>query len=181
MFQDNAWNRRLDNIVVFDDLFVDENVCSGVEVGPEHRQNLHELILGAQGVEWNRRLEGRTTEIERHNRELRIKGAAIPATERGSFSVDDFCALPAQEDIDEAIQQAERKLAAVEEQEPIRTTPLFDEINLPTFDIAEIDAVLRRDLPELEAAAAQLVQGHLATLGQGGEAWVADGMQRIPA
>src|SRR5262249_36473650 len=53
MFDNGTWNRALPNMEVFDDNFVAENVCSGLEVGPEHRQHLHELILGAQGVALN--------------------------------------------------------------------------------------------------------------------------------
>lgn len=181
VFQNNGWNHRLDSIVVFDDVFVDQNVCSGMAVGAEHRQKLHELILGAQGVALNWQLQECVDRIERHNRELRAKESAIPASERGQFTVDGFCALPPQEDIDAAIQEAERTLAAVREQEPIRTTPLFDPISLPAFDVVGTDAVLQRDLPDLEAAAAQRVQEHLATLGQGGEAWVADGMRHVQA
>ena len=56
VFQNNTWNRELADVVVFDDAFVDENVCSGLEVIAEHRQNLHELILGAQGVSLNQNL-----------------------------------------------------------------------------------------------------------------------------
>lgn len=181
IFQDNTWNRTLDNLVVFDDSFVDQNVCSGMAVGAEHRQNLHELILGAQGVALNRRLQDCVNRIEQHNRELRAKETAIPATERGLLSVDDFCALEAREDIDAAISEAERNVSATREQEPIRNTPLFEQITLPAFDIDQIDAVLRRDLPELDATAAKRVQEHLTTLGEGGEQWVADGMGHIPA
>ena len=50
MFQHGAWSRPVPEITVFDDIFVDENVCSGLLVESEHRQNLHELILGARGV-----------------------------------------------------------------------------------------------------------------------------------
>ena len=32
IFQNNAWSRSLPNIAVFDDLFVDDNVCSGLDV-----------------------------------------------------------------------------------------------------------------------------------------------------
>ena len=46
MFQDGAWNRTLSNLKVFDDVFVDENVHSGLDVDATHRQHLHELILG---------------------------------------------------------------------------------------------------------------------------------------
>ena len=42
VFENNAWNRAIPNMVVFDDLFVDQNVCSGLAVDPGHRHNLHE-------------------------------------------------------------------------------------------------------------------------------------------
>ena len=57
MFQNGAWSRTLANMVVFDDVFVDQNVYSGLVVGVDHRQNLHELILGAQGVALHQQLQ----------------------------------------------------------------------------------------------------------------------------
>ena len=50
VFQNGAWNRAVAGVAVFDDQFIDENVYSGLAVGSDHRQNLHELILGAHGV-----------------------------------------------------------------------------------------------------------------------------------
>ena len=47
--------------------------------------------------------------------------------------------------------------------------------------MATIEALLQRDLPELEAAAAARVQAHLASLGAGGETWIGEGMRRIDA
>jgi wobble nucleotide-excising tRNase len=119
IFQANAWNRSLPNIIVFDDTFIDENVYSGLAVEPEQRQHLHELILGAQGVALNRTLQQHIDRIEEHNRELRRKADAIPATRRGAMNVDDFCALPEMTDIDAAIRAAERNLAAAVEQDAI--------------------------------------------------------------
>lgn len=179
VFENNAWNRTLANMAVFDDVFVDQNVYSGLAVGSEHRQNLHGLILGAQGVTLNQRLQQLVTEIEAHNTALRTKGAAIPVAERGALSIDEFSALPARADIDTAIHATERNLAAAHEQDPIRNASLFDTLSLPGFDLAAIDQVLQQDLPALDAAAAARVQTHLAGLGEGGETWVADGMQRI--
>ncbi len=93
VFQNNVWSRTLDNLVVFDDLFVDQNIYSGLAVESGHRQNLHELILGAQGVALNQRHQELVADIEAHNTALRNKAGAIPVAERGAFSVDDFCAL----------------------------------------------------------------------------------------
>jgi wobble nucleotide-excising tRNase len=180
IFQNNAWNRQLDNIAVFDDQFVDENVCSGLAVDPQHRQNLHELILGAQGVALNRTLQACVQRIEQHNTALRNMAAAIPLSERGPYSVDDFCELPAQTDIDTRIQAAEREVQAVGEKEPIRTALPFDEISLPEFNVTAIEALLQRDLTALDSSAADRVQAHLSSLAQGAEAWVAAGMRFVP-
>jgi wobble nucleotide-excising tRNase len=50
IFQNGGWSRIAPEIVIFDDAFVAENVCSGMEVGTTHRQNLHELIVGVQTI-----------------------------------------------------------------------------------------------------------------------------------
>lgn len=180
MFHNNAWNRTLPNMAVFDDVFVDQNVYSGLAVEPEHRQNLHELILGAQGVTLNQRLQQLVTEVEGHNTALRTKAAAVPAAERGALSVDQFCALSARADIEAAIHTAERNLAAATKQDSIRAASLFGTIGLPDFDLQRIEVILRQDLPSLDATAADRVQVHMAGLGQGGENWVAEGMLRFP-
>ncbi len=178
VFENNAWNRTLRNLVVFDDVFIDDNVHSGLAVQAHHRQNLHELILGAQAGALNRQLQQLVQGIEDHNRELRAKERAIPMAARGPYSVDEFCALPARDDIDQAIQEAERALAAAREQDAIRTTPAFELLNLPPFDLAAVERILHQDLPAIDAATLARVQGHLAGLGPGGEAWVADGIRR---
>ena len=180
VFQNNAWNRTLPNVLVFDDVFIDENVHSGLAVQAHHRQNLHELILGAQAVTLSQRLQVLVSQIETHNTALRARAGAIPAADRSPFSVDDFCALPARPDIDQAIQEAERALAAAREQDAIHNASSLDLLSLPAFDLAAIEQVLQQDLPALDAATLVRIQTHLAGLGQGGEAWVADGMRRIP-
>ena len=53
IYHNGAWSGTLPEVTVFDDAFVSANVCSGIEIEASHRQNLHELILGAQGVALN--------------------------------------------------------------------------------------------------------------------------------
>ncbi len=180
MFQNNAWNRTLPNVAVFDDLFIDENVYSGLVVSPDHRQNLHELILGARGVALVGQLQQLVAQIEVHNTALRTKAAAIPSAERGALSAEEFCGLQPRPNIDEEIVAAERGLAAVREHDPIRNTPTFDALVLPAFDLAPIEVVLQQDLPALDTATAARVQAHLAGAHQGAEAWVAEGMRHLP-
>ncbi|MBF3788879.1 AAA family ATPase [Burkholderia pseudomallei] len=179
VFQNGAWSITLPSIAVFDDHFVAQNVCAGVEIGTSHRQNLHELILGAQGVMLNATLQAQVSRIEEHNRILRALSDAIPAQARGDMAVDAFCALAADADIDGAIQDVERNLAAAQSADAVRQAAMFSAFNLPTFDTQAISALLARTLPDLEAAAAAGVQAHLARLGREGATWVGDGMQSV--
>jgi wobble nucleotide-excising tRNase len=179
VFQNGAWSSTLPGIAVFDDHFVAQNVCAGIEIASSHRQNLHELILGAQGVALNAALQGQVARIEEQNRALRTLGDAIPAEARGALAVDVFCALPARADIDVAIEDAERNLAAASSADSVRQAATFIALSLPGFDIQAINALLARTLPDLEAVAADGVQAHLVKLGRAGAGWVSDGMHSI--
>jgi wobble nucleotide-excising tRNase len=179
MFQSGAWNRTLPRLALFDDVFVDANIHSGLAVDARHRQNLHELVLGARGVDLSRQLLGLVERIEQHNRALREAAAAIPESVREGFSLDDFCTLAELPRVDAEIEATERALAAARDQDAVRTTPLFETLGLPAFDAEALDRVLQRDLADLEATAEAQVHAHVARLGAGGEQWVSDGMHRI--
>ena len=178
MFQNGAWDRTLASMTVFDDLFIDQNVYSGLEVGVDHRQNLHELILGAQGVALNQQLQQQISQVEAHNRTLHQREAAIPTAELAGMTIDQFCSLAANPNVDREIQAAEQNLAAAREQEPVRDMMPFQLLTLPAFDMPAIERVLQAGLPELDAAAAARVQAHLVTAGRGAEEWIGDGMRR---
>ena len=129
-FRNGAWNDTLPELKIFDDVFVDENVHSGLSVEAQHRQNLHELILGDQGVVLNQDLRDLVSSISLHNKALEEKANAIPQQVRGDLSVDEFCDLSELPDIDNEIKEAERKLMAARNQKAVRTTPLFETIEL---------------------------------------------------
>jgi wobble nucleotide-excising tRNase len=176
MFQNGSWNRTLSDLVIFDDLFIDQNVHSGLAVAAGHRQKLHELILGAGAVSLNQQLQQRIDRIEIHNATLRQAADAIPASERAGLPVDDFCALPQRADIDAAIEATEQNLAAANQQDLIRNFSAFDGIRLPGFPVSDIEGILDQSIQSLDVTALQQVQRRLAELGRDGERWVAQGM-----
>ena len=106
VFENGAWSSTVPEIAVFDDHFVAENVCAGMEVAAEHRQNLHELIIANQGVALNADVQVHVQRIEEHNRSIQGKAGRIPEVARGHLSVDAFCALEQRDDIEEAIHRA---------------------------------------------------------------------------
>ncbi|MBS1814665.1 MAG: AAA family ATPase [Acidobacteria bacterium] len=178
-FQNGAWNRTYPHMEIFDDQFVDENVCSGLDVASAHRQNLHELILGAQGVTLHSRVTAAVEAIETVNGRIRNAANAIPANERHGLTVDDFCNLPNRADIEDAILAEERLFAASRQSESIRATALFEPFRLPEIDVERIEAVLGRDLAALETGALAGVQERIATLGPRREQWIATGMSFV--
>ena len=178
IFQSGAWSRTLENLKVFDDHFVDENVYSGLDVASSHRQNLHELILGDRGVALNRNLQALVSRVTDHNTAISTHSTAIPEHERSGLSVEAFCALTELPDVDEKIAEAERALKAAQDQDLVLAAPIFSNIELPTFDIEAIRETLGKDLADLDKSAEAQVQAHIHTLGEGGESWVADGVQR---
>ncbi len=178
-YQNGAWSAISPDVAVFDDTFVAANVCSGIAIETAHKQNLHELILGAQGVALNTGLQGHVARVEEHNRTLRQKSDSIPAGVRGNLTVDAFCALPVDPVINTKIEAAQRSLSAAQAADAIRSRPGFAVLSLPAFDPDGLNALLARGLPDLEADAATRVRTHLHRLGRGGEAWIGDGMARI--
>ena len=178
IFQNDAWNHTFGNLKVFDDNFVDENVYSGLDVEASHRQNLHQLILGDQGVALNRTLQNLVARIAEHNSAISGKSAAIPEQERYGMPVDTFCALTELPDVDEKIADAERTLKAAQDQESVLAASIIASIELPGFSIEAIQGTLGKDLADLDKSAEAQVKAHIQTLGEGGESWVADGVQR---
>jgi wobble nucleotide-excising tRNase len=181
IFQNGTWTQTYPDILIFDDAFVSRNVCSGIEVGSDHRQNLHELILGEQGVSLNATLQAHVTEVEDHNRALTTKSAKIPAVELNGLTVDVFCNLKAVPNIEAKIEEAERSHAAALASDSVSKQSVFRAINLPAMEEEQISGLLLSDLARLESVAADRVQAQVAKLGKNGERWIAEGMQLLGA
>jgi wobble nucleotide-excising tRNase len=179
VFENGAWSASDDQIVVFDDAFVAQNVCCGIEIASEHCKNLHELIIGRWGVALNETHQQHVKKIEEHNVELRALGGNISGSARGALNVDQFCALEKRDDIDAVIADTERKISAVKDADDIQRREPVKSFMLPAFDIDELNGLLSRGLPELEADAAQKVRDHLSHAGRNAETWVAEGLPRV--
>ncbi len=179
MFQQGAWDDSDVNILVFDDSFVADNIYSGIDVDTEHRQKLHELIIGAEGIALNTVLQQIVARIETHNQAIREKGARITAVMRYGLSVEAFCALEDIEGIDNLLQEAERALAAARKSEAIAQRNSFISLSLPDYDLEVLNTLLAKSLPDIETASAEQVNEHIASFGERGESWVAAGMKVV--
>ena len=180
-FKDGAWTEHVPSVKIFDDTFIDQNVYSGLDVGSQHRQNMHQLILGEEGVSLNRQHQVLVDRVEEHNRRLRRKADSIPVASRHGLEVDEFCTLQQIPEIDLKIADTERTLAAARRQDELAGLPLLKKLELPDFDVATVERVLSSDIAELDRAAEARVQNHVSSLSEGGEAWLAEGMKHTDA
>lgn len=76
----------------------------------------------------------------------------------------------------QAIEEAERRLAAARDAGKVAATPTLPPLSLPKIDLDALRELLAKGLPDLDASALGRVQDHLSQLGRGGEAWVGEGM-----
>ena len=174
-FDGTKWNGAGPKVLVFDDHFTATNVCSGLEVAAGHRQRLHELVVGEEGVRLQRQVVELTNAIADHQSVLREKRRDFPPEILGSYSLDDFCELNEIENIDEELQDAGTSMSVLQDQEKIRTAEEFRAIAMPTILLEEVCAILGATLPDIDAAALAAVSAHFERLGDRGERWVAEG------
>lgn len=178
-FQNGSWSRTLPEIVIYDDVFVANNVCSGLMVDPSHRQNLHELVVGEQGVSLNRQLKHYIEQIEEHNRNLHGLSSLFPEDSRHGYSVDDYCSLPNEDDIDIKITAAERNLVAAQNAAEISIAALLTPIQLPELNQSAYTDLLASSLDTLDSTALQLVKDHFGKYSHSPEQWISQGMSYL--
>jgi len=112
VFENNYWNHTYPAISIFDDIFIVDNVYSGLEIQANHRQNLHEFILGSRGVILARRVDELTSAISNINFNIQQASISIPSNLRGQLTIDQFCALPTRPDINQEIENLQRRNCA---------------------------------------------------------------------
>ena len=175
VFQNGAWNALKSNIAIFDETFVNDNIYSGMVVQSPQREGLHGLIVGARGVTLLRGLQTEVDAVEEHNVKLRKLGSAIPTKLLHGLTVDQFCDLPKLDNIGERIEEARKSVSAGQQEEAIMR--MKDLEQLPSVPISPdaIRALLSEQIENVTPEAERRVSAHLERLGNGGEAWVAQG------
>lgn len=175
-FTDGEWNGTRPNVVVFDDEFIEQNICSGLSVSSQQRQNLHDVILGPDAVALQRRLNEQVQKIEQCNSELRSKETLITARILGDLNVHEICMLPEDAQVDDNIRSIERLITAAKEQKNIQNASPLNALSLPHFDLERIEQVLNMGLDDVETEAMNQVHMHMEHLGDGAADWLSEGM-----
>jgi wobble nucleotide-excising tRNase len=179
ILQDSIWNHCFNDIFVYDDEFVSQNVYSGLEITANHRQKLHEVILGRRGVSLARRVDELTQQISECNRKIRETSSQIPSDKRFGLDIDTFCSLPTVENIENVIKEKQKEYDAITQADVISQKPIFLTISFPIINIRTLEHVLSKELSDLDEAAVQSVKEHFSLIGYQAEEWIATGVEKI--
>lgn len=180
-FTEGAWTNTYPDILIFDSVFVNENVYSGDYVEHEHKKNLYRVIVGERGVQLARQIEDLDGQIRDINADLRIKKDAVSKHVPSGVAFDDYLRWQPLADVEAQIRQKteelnKRQQAAAKAAE-IQAKPLFAKVHLPTLP-SDFTAVLAKQLTDIVADAETKVRQQIARhqMGHQGEPWLSQGL-----
>lgn len=175
IFENGVWSKIKSNILIFDEKFINDNIFSGLVVQSPQREGLHGLIVGAQGVQLLRALQGAVNGIEEHNKKLRTLAASFPSGVLRGLTVDQFCGLVELDNADERIDEVRKSLSAARQQESIIKMADFEALPSALITPESMETELGKKLPDISSVAEMKVISHISKLGTGGESWLAQG------
>ena len=177
------WSQTLDDLLVFDETFVHENVCIGPLVDINQRRNLNTVILGDMARNLTKEEQDIKAVIRNRNSMLKATKQAIEsrifrptASSKTSMSFDEFLRLDPEPDIDSQLAQQNQLADQLRSASNVLSRREFVNVLLPEFPIDEIEALLKFSIEDVESSAEARVKTHLGQFnGDGLEDWIERG------
>ena len=180
-FAANGWSSICSDIVVFDSVFVHDNVYAGDYVEHEHKKNLYRVVVGTQGVQLARKVEDLDGEIRSVNTDINIKKSAVSNALPNGTTLENYLSWQPVEDVETKISQKSREVAnrqrALDKATEIQSKALLSKIGLPALPADFLD-ILSKQLTDViadaEARVRRQIEDH--SMGNQGETWLSQGL-----
>ena len=182
-YHGNEWETHFDDVVIFDEVFINENIYQGFEVDKKQKRNLAPIIIGDSAVSLEKRVqelkrstENRKSIVNSISMELQNQMYRYKNETHGGLSVEEFVDLEATDDF-ETEQKGQRIVVSQLEQasRTIRESS-FSTLALPEFPRSKLDKLLHTDLKGIEETAIENVSRHLTGMPRGlSENWILQG------
>lgn len=183
-FTNSAWLQTHPDVVIFDPVFVNDNVYSGDYVEHDHKKNLYRLIVGAQGVELAKQIEELDSRIREANANLRAKKDMVSKNIPQNITLEEYLQWQPVADIDNQIQQKTdvltKRQLTISKTGEIQSKGLFQRIQLPTLP-TDFITILEKKLEGIVVDAEVKVREQIAKhqMGRQGEAWLYQGLTYV--
>lgn len=179
-YRNGAWNSTRTGMMIFDPVFVTQNVYAGDDVEHEQRRNLHRFALGEEGVRLAQQLEDLVQAIRARNVEIVEARTRIERHIRGTMDVETFVRLVHIESLDDVIAGRRRELEGLRQRDAIQQRSILSDVSLSDIDSDGLSQLLGTTLPDVAAGAEQRIREHMtACMDARGEAWLSQGMGYI--
>ena len=177
------WSQTLEDLLVFDEAFVHENVCIGPLVDIDQRRNLNTVILGStarQLVEEEQDLKAaiklRNSQIKATKQDIESQILRQTANSKASLSIEEFITLDPEPQIDSQLVQQKQLADQLRSASNVLSRREFVQVILPEFPMGEIEELLKLSTEDVEASAEARVRTHLVKFtGDGLEDWIERG------
>ncbi len=180
-FTNGAWTEKHPDILIFDSVFVNENVFSGDYVEHEQKKNLYRVIVGTEGVRLARAIEDLDRQIRDANTDLRTKRDALSMYLPTGLTLEAYLQLNPVTDIQEQIRRKSEELdirqRAAGMATEIQARGLFVKVQLPSLP-SDFSTVLTKQLTDIVADAEAKVRRQIDQhqMGPQGEQWLSQGL-----
>ncbi len=184
-FHNSRWTRKFSDILIFDEVFVNDNIYVGLSVGPEQRENLHPVIVGdvekrgvqkeEELVEVRKKLNARRREIEKRIESVLSANSSKPEFE---LKIEQFVELAPVEDIDAQIASQTDIVDTLGDSDRIHSESKFNSINVFTLPVDELRQLLDRKLTGIAEDTKEALQVHVDSFsGNEMKNWIGKGTQ----
>ncbi len=179
-FRNGAWSGTSPDIAVFDSTYVKENVYAGDAVDTEHRRNLYQVIIGAQGVSLAAALNLLDDQIRDKNSEIRDNRAEIQRSIPQGITINAFLDLQPDDQIDAKIAAKEQEIQAARQAAQLQEKAGLTQLAIPVFPTAFAE-LLAKTFDNVAADAERHVQEHMRrhSIEARDSNWIAQGMRYV--
>ncbi len=177
------WSQTLDDLLVFDETFVHENVCVGPLVDIDQRRNLNSVILGntarilsQEEQDLKEAIKLRNSQIKATKQDIESQILRQTANSKISLSIEEFIRLDPEPQIDSQLARQKQLADQLRSASNVLSRREFVQVILPEFPIGEIEALLKFSIEDVEASAEARVKTHLGQFNVDGlEDWIERG------
>ena len=177
------WSQTLDDLLVFDETFVHENVCIGPLVDIDQRRNLNTVILGNRARKLSDEYQELTAATNARNGKIRSTQQIIESKIKRPVSnsvtpieFDVFLDLRPEPDLENKRARQKRHVEQLRGASEVLSLSEFVSAEAPDFPINELETLLKRSIEDVEANAEARVQEHLRMFSNDSlENWIEQG------
>lgn len=186
-FHNGSWNKELSNILVFDEVFINDNIYEGLSIRPEQREKLHPIIVGEvliRGVQKEESLVASRKNLRdaRKKTEQLMESAIREAVNNQEFrlTVEAFLGLERLEDIGSRIADQQARGNKLENSQQIHSESKLKTIDELALPIGKLRNLLNKKLQNIADDAELTLQTHVDQFsGNEMKPWLNRGTQYI--